>query len=522
MSVVKHALALAIIIAGSCAGALAQNVPYQRILNADKTPQDWLTYGGDYQSQRFSRLKEINKSNIATLRPLWIYQRSQLAGEFFEATPIVADGVMYIVEPPSTVTALDARTGMKIWSWSPKLPKDVKYIGLHANNRGVAILDNTIYVGTLDCHLAALDAKTGALRWMVEVEKNSDNHAISSSPLAIDGKIIIGTGGGDRGARGLLDAFDAKTGKRLWRIWTVPDVGEKGAETWGGQTPAGGDAWNGGSYDPDLNLLYYGTGNPSPVSGGGTRPGDNLYTCSLLAIDASTGSLKWYFQFTPHDIHDWDATQIPVLFNATIAGKPRKLVAQANRNGFYYVLDRATGEFVAGAPYIAQTWAKGLDEKGQAIRLPSYNPAPTGTLTNPSFSGGNNWTAPAYDPDNQLFYINAKELSAVFTPTGSSVQSGDDAYGAIRALDATTGKLKWQYRVLAPAWVSTLATAGGVVFSGDDEGNFLAFDADTGKLLWSFSMSGVDPRDSPMTYSVGGKQYVVVASVNIYVAFGLP
>ena len=278
MSALKHILALALVIVASSGWASAQNVSYQRILNADKTPQDWLTYGGDYQSHRFSGLTQINKSNVANLRPAWIFQRSQLNGEFFEATPIVADGLMYIVEPPSTVTALDARTGMKIWSWSPKMPKDVKYIGLHANNRGVAILDDMVYVGTLDCHLAALDAKTGALRWIIEVEKNSDNHAISGNPLAIDGKIIMGTGGGDRDARGLLDAYDAKTGKRLWRVWTVPNKGEEGAETWGDAVPNGGDVWNGGSYDPELNLVYYGTGNPSPAFGGQTRPGDNLYT----------------------------------------------------------------------------------------------------------------------------------------------------------------------------------------------------------------------------------------------------
>jgi alcohol dehydrogenase (cytochrome c) len=509
----------AIAVAGS---APAQNVPYQRILNADKTPQDWLTYGGDYQSHRFSGLTQINKSNVASLRPVWIFQRSQLNGEFFEATPVVADGLMYIVEPPSTVTALDARTGMKIWSWSPKMPKDVKYIGLHANNRGVAILDDMVYVGTLDCHLAALDAKTGALRWIIEVEKNSDNHAISGNPLAIDGKIIMGTGGGDRDARGLLDAYDAKTGKRLWRVWTVPNKGEDGSETWGDAVPNGGDVWNGGSYDPELNLLYYGTGNPSPAFGGQTRPGDNLYTCSLLAIDATTGKIKWHFQFTPHDIHDWDATQIPVLIDSTVAGKPRKLVAMANRNGFYYVLDRVTGEFVAGAPYIAQNWAKGLDEKGRPILLPGYYPAATGTLTNPSTSGANNWTAPSYDPQNKLFYESARELSAVFTPTGSNFQSGDDAYGAIRALDSTTGKQKWQYKLLAPGWVSTLSTAGGLVFSGDDEGDVFALNADTGKLLWSFPLSGLDPRDSPVTYSVGGKQYLVISSINIYAAFGLP
>ena len=514
---------LAVAVGGAISVASqAQSVPYQRILNADKEPQNWLTYGGDYSSHRFSHLKEINKSNAANLRPVWIYQRAQVAGEFIESNPLVVDGIMYVVEPPSTVTALDARTGLRLWSWSPPLPKVVKYVGLHANNRGIAILNDTVYVGTLDCHLAALDAKTGALRWIVEVESNSDNHAIAGAPLAIDGKVIIGTGGGDRGARGLLDAYDARTGKRLWRLWTVPQVGEPGSETWGTTTPVGGDTWNSGSYDPALNLIYWGTGNPYPVMDGSGRPGDDLYTCSLLAVDADTGKMKWHFQFTPHDIHDWDATQVPVLFDAEVKGKQRKLVALANRNGFYYLLDRATGEFISGTPYIAQTWAKGLDENGRPIKLPNYDPSPGGTVTNPSYSGGTNWTAPAFDPENKLFYINAKEMSGLFTQKGSNILSGDDAYGAVRALDSVTGKLKWEHRMIAPAWISPLATAGGLVFTGDDEGDFLVLDADTGKLLWEFAMGGFDPRNGLSTYAIGGKQYVVVPCVNIYVAFGLP
>lgn len=514
---------LAVVIGGAISAvSQAQNVPYQRLLNADKEPQNWLTYGGDYASHRFSRLKAINKSNVTNLRPLWIYQRAQVAGEFIESNPVVVDGIMYIVEPPSTVTALDGRTGLRLWSWSPSLPKVVKYVGLHANNRGVAILNDTVYVGTLDCHLAALDAKTGALRWIVEVENNSDNHAIAGAPLAIDGKVIIGTGGGDRGARGLLDAYDARTGKRLWRLWTVPGIGEAGSETWGTTTPVGGDTWNGGSYDPDLNLIYWGTGNPYPVANGSGRPGDDLYTCSLLAVDADTGNMRWHFQFTPHDIHDWDATQIPVLFDSEVGGKQRKLVAVANRNGFYYVLDRTTGKFISGTPYIAQTWAKGFDENGRPIKLPNYDPAPGGTITNPSYSGGTNWTAPAFDPENKLFYVSAKEMSGLFTQKGSSILSGDDAYGAVRALDAITGKLKWEYRMIAPAWISPLATAGGLVFTGDDEGDFLVLDADTGKLLWEFPMGGFDPRNGLATYAIDGKQYVAIPCVNIYVVFGLP
>jgi alcohol dehydrogenase (cytochrome c) len=519
----------------------AQDVPYQRILNADSEPQNWLTYGADYQSHRYSKLNQVNRSNVANLRPLWIYQRSQLIGEFIEASPIVVDGIMYVVEPPSTVTALDARTGLKIWSWSPVLPPVVNYYGLHANNRGVAILDHTVYVGTIDAHLAALDAKTGALRWIVEVEKNSDNHAIAGAPLAINGKIIIGTGGGDRSAKGFLDAYDAKTGKRLWRIWTAPQPGEPGSETWGGAQTGGGDAWGAGSYDPELNLLYWGTGNPG--GNGDQRPGDNLYSCSLLAIDPDTGKMKWYFQFTPHDTHDYDATQPPILFDSAIGGKQRKLVAMANRNGFYYLLDRTTGEFVSATPFVKQNWVKEFDAKGRPIRLPTPDPTPQGILAYPSASGGTNWAAPSFDPTTKTLYVNAREMADRIVPRPANpggqpgqpqspatppaglaggAASGDEAYGAIRALDALSGKMKWEYKLLTPAWVSTLATAGGVVFSGTDEGDFFALDSETGKLLWEFTMSGSNPRDSCITYEVNGKQYVVATSVNFYVVFGLP
>jgi alcohol dehydrogenase (cytochrome c) len=524
---------------GGASRIFAQDVPYKRIVNADSEPQNWVTYSADYQSHRYSKLSQINRSNVATLKAAWIYQRSQLAGEFIEASPIVVDGIMYVVEPPSTVTALDARTGLKIWSWSPTLPPVVNFYGLHANNRGVAILDQTVYVGTIDAHLAALDAKTGALRWIVEVEKNSDNHAIAGAPLAIDGKIIIGTGGGDRSAKGFLDAYDAKTGKRLWRIWTAPQPGEPGAETWGGAPTGGGDAWGAGSYDPELNLLYWGTGNPG--GNGDARPGDNLYSCSLIAVDPDTGKMKWYFQFTPHDTHDYDATQPPVLFDSIVGGKARKLVGMANRNGFYYLLDRATGEFISATPFVKQNWVKEFDAKGRPIRLPTPAPTPQGVLAYPSASGGTNWAAPSFDPTTKTLYVNAREMAdrMVLRPAnadGQPVQapnpaagalaggavSGDEAYGAIRALDAITGKMKWEYKLLTPAWVSTLATAGGVVFSGTDEGDFFALDSMTGKLLWEFTMSGSNPRDSCITYAIDGKQYVIATSVNFYVAFALP
>jgi len=537
MKASKYVLVFLIALLTIQARSFAQNVPYERLLHADAEPQNWLMYGGNFQSQRFSRLKQINRDNVQTLRPVWIYQPPKPGMD--EASPVVVDGIMYITETPSTVTALDARYGTKIWSWSPVLPEHVYTIGLHPTNRGVAILDSTVYVGTIDAHLVALDAKTGAVKWSVLVADNKRNYAIASAPRVIDGKVIIGIGGGEAGVKGFLDAYDAKTGAHLWRLWTIPNPGEPGSETWGPDMSGTGGAttWVTGSYDPDLNLLYWGTGNPAPDWNGKGRPGDNLYSCSLLAIDPDIGKMKWYFQYTPHDTHDWDSSQVPVLFNETVNGKPRKLVAMANRNGFYYVLDRVTGEFLAGMPYVKQTWAKGLDAKGHPIMLKNTEPSAAGQLIYPSVMGGTDWSSPSYSPETKLFYVTAHEMGAYFKEGkpkldfsgppnfgggGQSALSGDDAYGAIRALDSLTGKLKWEYRLVAPAWVSTFATAGGLVFSGSDEGNFFALDANTGKLLWQFRIDGANVRTNPITYAVDGKQYVIGIAGNDFVAFALP
>jgi len=517
--------------------AAPQNVSYERLLNADRTPQDWLMYGGNFASQRYSRLKQIDRTNVQNLKAAWIYQPAQPG--MIEASPVVVDGIMYVTEPPSTVTALDAKYGTKIWSWTPVLPQRVYTIGMHLANRGIAILDSTIYVGTIDAHLVALDAKTGAVKWNVHIAENNKGYAIESVPRIVNGKVIIGIGGGEAAARGFLDAYDAKTGARVWRLWTVPAPGEPGSETWGKDMTGTGGAttWLTGSYDPELNLLYWGTGNPGPDYNRDARPGDNLYSCSLLAIDPDNGQLKWYFQYTPHDTHDWDSSQAPVLFDDTLDGKPRKFVAMANRNGFYYVLDRVTGQFVAGRPFVKVTWAKGLDEKGRPILADNIEPTSAGQLVYPAVMGGTEWTGPSYSPETKLFYVSAHEMGAYFKAGrpridvnappnygggGQSALSGDDAYGAIRALDSLTGKLKWEYRLLAPAWVSTLATAGGLVFSGSDEGDFFALDAATGKLLWEFKISGTNPRTNPITYAVDGKQYVITESGNNFIAFSLP
>ncbi len=520
-----------------CAAQDGINVTYDGILHAASHPNDWLTYGGNYSSQRFSELKQINKQNVNTLKLRWVYQLRRTG--IFESSPIVVDGMMYVTEPPTTVTALDVRTGRPIWRWTADLPKNLLTIGLFPTNRGVAVLGDTVYVATIDAHLVALDAKTGAMRWSVEIGDNRKAVAITQAPLAINGKIIVGMGGGEGGLRGYIDAYDAKDGKRLWRLYTIPTKGELGVETWEGDSYKYGGAttWNTGAYDPELNTLYWGTGNPAPDWNGDMRKGDNLYSCSLLAIDADTGKMKWYFQFSPHETHDWDSAEPPILFDAVINGKKRKIVAQANRNAFYYVLDRETGQFLAGAAYAKETWAKGLDPKGRPIEMPNIDPTTQGNLIYPSITGSVNWTSPSYSPLTGLVYVDTREQGAYYFkghPTmepanpldiggggGQRVVYGDDAYSAIRALESTTGKVKWQFKMVGDSWTGTLATAGGLVFCADSQGNFFALDADDGKPLWNIQL-GNSVRANPITYAVDGKQYVEAAAGNAVSVFSLP
>lgn len=506
-------------------------VSYQDINQAN--PSNWLTYSGNYQAQRFSQLNQIDRQNVAQLRPAWVYQMQN--GGIVETSPIVVGGIMYITEPPSTVTALDARTGRPLWRYSPNIPPDVIAIGSPPVNRGVAILDNTVFVGTLHTHLVALDSKSGLVRWDVIVENNKQGYYITSAPLAINGKIIIGISGAETGIRGFIDAYDAKTGKRLWRRWTVPEPGEPGSETWGKNSwqTGGGSTWLTGSYDPDLNLLYWGTGNPAPDYNADERPGDNLYTCSLLALNPADGTIKWHFQFTPHDVHDWDANEIPVLFDASINGRERKLVAMANRNGFYYVLDRQTGEFLAGTPYVKQTWADGLDAKGRPLVRRGTEPSIEGTLVYPDARGAANWWSPSYSPQTKLFYQAAREVGAifhkgeyeykpgtVFTGGGGRQMDGDDAYGAVRALEPTTGKLKWEFKLLTPPYAGLLSSAGGLVFGGAEEGNFFALDAENGKLLWEFQLGGAI-HANPIAFALGGTEYIAISAGSALFVFGM-
>jgi len=512
----------------------AAQVPYQRIVNAAAEPGNWLTYSGNYQAHRFSPLREITTANVAGLKPVWVYQLRE-AGEF-ETSPIAVDGILYITEPPATASAIDGRTGRRLWTYERKLPKEIKTLGFGRVNRGMAILDGNVYFGTLDGHLVALDAKSGAVRWDAPVADNQTGHCITVAPLAVRDKIITGISGGEAGIRGFLDAYDAKTGKRAWRIWTIPAPGEPGHETWAGDSwkTGGGPTWVTGAYDPELNLIYWGTGNPGPDWNGDSRGGDNLYTCSLLAVDADSGKMRWHFQFTPHDVHDWDATEIPVLLDAEVRGAHRKAVAMANRNAFFYLLDRSTGEFLLGTPYAKQTWAKGLDEKGRPMRLPNTDPTEEGTLVYPSLQGATNWFSPSYDRASESFYVSVREMGSYYYKSEAefkpgtffggggerAVRANDQAYGAIRALDSNTGKLKWEFRLISPPWAGVMATAGGLVFGGSNEGNFYALDAATGKPLWDFQTGG-GISANPIAFTVDGKERIAIAAGNALFVFGL-
>ena len=515
-----------------CSLPLAAQVPYQRIRRAESEPGNWLTYSGNYAGHRYSPLAQITTANVARLKPAWLYQIR--ARHTFETSPLVADGIMYITEPPSDVTALDLRTGRPIWSYRRAVPEGI-IVCCGQVNRGVAFLDDQIFVGTIDAHLVALDARTGRVRWEVKVGDHKTAYSITHAPLAIKDRVIVGVAGAEYGIRGFLDAYDAKSGKRVWRFWTVPGPGEPGNETWSGESwkTGGASIWLTGAYDPETNLLYWGTGNPAPDFAGDTRLGDNLYSDCLLALDADTGKLRWHFQFVPHDVHDLDATQIPALVDAVFRGAPRKLVLFANRNGFYYVLDRLTGEFLLGKPFARQTWAKGLDERGRPIPNPESRPSPDGARVYPDDDGAANWFSPSYSPQTRLFYQNVREKGALYYLTeavyepGKSFMGatrrpipGEEPYGALRALDPLTGEVKWEFKVHSPPWAGLLATAGGLVFSGTMEGDFFAADARTGKVLWRFQTGGMIYAN-PISYSGEGKQFVAIASGSALIAFAL-
>ena len=396
------------------AALLAQiNVPYERIRDANKEPGNWLSYSRDYSGQRYSPLDQVNTGNVGKLRMAWMRQVNEL--DTFETSPIAVDGTLFISAPPNVVEALDAVTGRTLWSYTKDLPKDLR-LCCGKVNRGLAILGGTLYYASTDAHLIALDARTGAVRWDVTMADYKNGYSSTGAPLAVKDKIITGMGGGEFGTRGFIDGYDAKTGKRLWRFNTIPVKGEPGNETWEGDSWKTGAAttWVTGAYDPESNTVYWGTGNLGPDWNGDVRKGDNLYSDCVIALDPDTGAKKWHFQYTPHDMNDWDSTQTPILVDGTAQGQPRKMVVLANRNGFYYALDRTNGKFIAGRSYVKQTWASGLDEAGRPMRLPNVAPTTEGTLIWPSLAGGSNWYSSTYNPKTDLYYVNVKEMGAIY------------------------------------------------------------------------------------------------------------
>lgn len=532
------------ILAATC---LCAQVDQERLNQAGSEPANWLTYNGTYFSQHFSGLTGINRYNVDELELQWVYQASST--DKFQATPLVVDGLMYLTEPPNKLVALDPTTGREFWIYEHELPERI-YPCCGRVNRGAAIWGDTLYWGTLDAKLLAVDAKTGRKVWETTVvEDYEKGYSLTVAPLMIKDKVIVGTAGGEFGIRGYLAAYDAATGEEAWRFYTIPGPGEPGHETWENDAwkTGGGSIWLTGSYDPELNLTYWGVGNPAPDWNPDVRPGDNLYTDSVIALDPDTGKLKWHFQFTPHDEWDWDAVQIPVLADMEWEGEQRKLMLWGNRNGFFYVLDRETGEFLLGKPFVKQTWAAGLDEDGRPVKIPGRGPSREGTKTWPGVQGGTNWYAPSFSPLTKLFYLPVWEGyysvyykwdqeyepgtrylgGAPRSPVAATVRrrfmtyTEDDGYGALRALNPLTGDMAWEFSMTDVTDSGVLSTASNVLFSGSREGHFYALDATDGTLLWQRYLGG-QIAASPITYEAGGRQYVTIASGHAVFTFARP
>ena len=519
---------------GSGAATSFSPVTWERLLNAADEPENWLMYSGTLDSQRFSRLDQIHNRNVGELELKWAYQIPQL--DRSESVPLVVDGVMFITEAPSNVVAVDAATGRQYWRYDHPLPDDLR-ICCGRNNRGVAILGETLYMSTLDAHLVAIDARTGNVVWDREVADHRSGYSKTAAPLIVKGEVVTGIAGGEFGIRGFVDAYDAATGDLTWRAWTIPGPDHPDNQTWAGDSwrTGGSPSWITGAYDPDLDLVYWGTGNPGPDWNGDVRLGDNLYSDSVLAIDHETGGLEWYFQFTPHDVHDWDAIQVPILADLTMDGEERKVMMWANRNAFYYTLDRVTGEFLVGTPFAKQTWAVGLDSNGRPIRVPDTSPTPAGTLVSPPVVGGTNWFSPAYSPSTELFYVQAYDGEDIFYKRDEDYVEGDRYTGggfqqplpaenyvsAVRAIDPRNGDIRWEYEIQPRSTAGMLATAGDLVFSGSVDGYFYALDARTGAELWHVAV-GAMVHSAPMSFAVDGRQYVTIAAGNVVFTFGLP
>jgi len=537
----KRAIAV-LMCAGACLPVSAQ-VTNDRLLHPEREPQNWLTYHGSYKSWRYSALDQIRADNARNLELKWVYQLESL--EKFEATPLVVDGVMYFTQPPSDVVAVDARTGRAFWTYSHPVAGTVGTC-CGRDNRGLAILGDTLFLAAMDGMLVALDAKSGKEIWKTQVA-GGPGYSLTMAPLVVKDKVIVGPAGGEYGIRGFLAAFDTRTGKEAWRFNTVALPGEAGHETWQNNAweKGGGSIWLTPSYDPETNLVIQGVGNPSPDWNAHVRPGDNLYTSSVVALDVDTGKLKWHYQFNPNDPFDWDAAQTPVLVDAEWQGQPRKLVYWAHRNGFLYTLDRVTGKFLGATPFVKQTWLESFDSGGRPKIAAKAVPTTEGALVYPGVQGGTNWYAPSFSPRTGLFYLSvwaeyysvyqegAAEYVAGRRFNGGNIRQplaynrntlltpdGSQGYGALQALDPKTGKTAWMVKFADLTEGGVLSTAGDVVFTGNREGYFHAFDARDGKALWKVALGGYIAA-GPVSYSVAGKQYVAIAAGHAMYVFGL-
>lgn len=501
---------------------------------------NWLSYNGDYTGRRFSGLDQINTSNVARLRAAWIFHTA--VSDRLEGTPEVVNGIIFITAA-NDCYALDARTGRLIWHYSRPVTEGLVDDASGHHNRGVGIWHDRIYMETDNAHLLCLDARSGNLLWDVEyADTTKENYGATSSPLVVKDEVLAGTSGGDDGVRGFLAAFDARTGKQLWRFWTIPGPGQFGHSSWPGDTylRGGGTVWMPGTYDPELNTMYWGTGNAAPDFDGSVRPGDDLYTSCVLALDPDTGKLRWYFQFTPHDLYDYDGAETPVLLDSTYQGRPRKLLVEANRNGFIYVLDRTDGKFLSAAPFTDNiNWTKGIDPQGRPIPA-ILAPTPDGAKICPGYSGATNWYSPTYSPQTGLFYFIATDACSTYvsSPQPQRYAYGDTYYSTgvkrvrgdgpaaqrmLLAYDVTTHSFSWKYPQTAGfgGTAGVMSTAGGLAFFGDPSESFEAVDARTGQPLWHFNV-GQPMTASPMTFAVQGTQYVAIAAGSDVIAFTLP
>lgn len=493
----------------------------------------WATYNGDYSGRRFSPLKQIHTKNVAAMTLAWTYRINTGPGggggfgSSIKATPIVVKGVMYFATPDHA-WAIDARNGRELWHYTTPTKG-----GIHIGNRGFGMYGDWLYFETPDNHLVSLNARDGKERWKIEIADVKQEYFSTPAPVVIRNHVIVGVGGDSLDVPGYLESRDPETGAVKWRWNTTPRPGEPGAETWPNKDAmehGGGMTWMPGTYDPELNLYYLGTGNPNPVMAGQGRMGDNLWTCSIVALNADTGKMVWYFQPSPHDTHDWDAVQTPVLIDGVIDGKPRKLLAQASRNGYYFLLDRVTGKRLVTKPFIPVNWTKGIDAKGQPIPDPKKEPQPDGSLVAPSSNGGTNWPPPSFSPDTGLLYVQTQSSWSIYylTDTEGKPQGwgGRDqmltARSALKAIDYRTGDVKWSHEYPGRGFgmPGVLSTAGGLVFTGDPSGNFIAYDAAAGKPLWHSRLTTA-VSNGPMTYEMDGRQYVVVAAGDTLYGFAM-